>query len=45
MKTLALAFTSLLFLMAPVQRAQAQSNVDVSIDFFYDVLQSYGDPT
>ncbi|MDZ4403422.1 DUF6600 domain-containing protein [Prosthecobacter sp.] len=41
MKTLALAFTALLILIAPVQRAQA--NVDVSIDFFYDALQPYGD--
>ena len=41
MKTLALAFTALLILTAPVQRAQA--NVDVSIDFFYDALQPYGD--
>ncbi|HBJ85391.1 MAG TPA: hypothetical protein DDZ88_16245, partial [Verrucomicrobiales bacterium] len=41
MKTLVLAATALLILMAPVQRAQA--NVDVSIDFFYDALQPYGD--
>jgi hypothetical protein len=43
MKTLVLAVTSLLFLMAPMPRAQAQANVDVSIDFFYDALQPYGD--
>jgi hypothetical protein len=43
MKTLVLAVTSLLFLMAPVSPAQAQGNVDVSIDFFYDALQPYGD--
>ncbi|MBE2282594.1 MAG: hypothetical protein IAE77_03930, partial [Prosthecobacter sp.] len=44
MKTLVVALTALLVLMAPVPPAQAQSsNVDVSIDFFYDALQPYGD--
>ena len=43
MKTLALAFTSLFIVLAPVSRVEAQSGYDVSIDFFYDALQPYGD--
>ena len=41
MKALALAVTALFVLAAPVQ--QARASVDVSIDFFYDAMQPYGD--